>query len=461
MRVLNTLEEYFYYKKVHGFTTFFYVGVTFNKPVDRSSLCCVLKELIPKHPHLYRNIFTKDGSKKLVRPLNVEIRLDDVLEETGFDSLDESAANSILKNSTFQYDQQRPLWKLISLKAGTQFLFCFDHAFFDGMSAVIFWNDFISALNSIKPENRRGMDLNEVLYKAAADPEIRVHPFDLWPIPWVWSMKRAVTKIWTYYAGQSIPQCISLKGIISKREVFRFKHYIFPSGFFNSEGVLRNDNVQLSSRIPPDKMDAILVECRKHKVSFTSWFAAKLIQLLRELDPNESTGSIVKIMLPVDCRAEIAEKLPSYPADELKMGLFVKNASLHYDLDSPDINEFWQIASSIHTQIVQGRLSDASIQSLKLLDFLDISQYVLEGPKSPPPSSTFEITNLGLHKFDGNVEEPEFYAVDAVFNEPQTLSAAFTCALISTPLGGLHASISVPKAISNSLTKILLRSLSV
>lgn len=66
------------------------------------------------------------------------------------------------------------------------------------------------------------------------------------------------------------------------------------------------------------------------------------------------------------------------------------------------------------------------------------------------PSSTFEMTNLGFQKFS-SLESKKYFVVDAKFNEPQLVASIFTCAVISTPLGGLNCSVSYPKDISTEL----------
>ncbi|AMD18655.1 HBL247Cp [Eremothecium sinecaudum] len=444
MRSLNPFEELYYHKRGCNLHSCFVVGVTLNKPVERSTVQQVLIEVIKKNPILYQNIFKSESDNRLVvKAVTGKIQLNDVYEVIDATSLDEATANWIFKSIRFSYHSQTFLWKILALNGGQQLLYCFDHSLLDGMSTVIFWTDFMSVLNSVSSlQDLRLQDA--VVYNGDGNVVLPAHPYDVWPSSWRYKLVRAVLPFYNTYLKPYVPEAWT------RVDMFNFSDYSFPKGLFDDANNKRSDSKRISYRIEPDKLQSLSKQCREHGVSVTSWLAAKIMEAILKVERNHTTGSKISISIPINSRTQIAEKMPNYPKEALRMGLFLTCAVLSYNIGSKE-TEIWALASIFQKQLREARYSESGVYTCKVLELLDVEEYVGSYKKQRYPSSTFEVTNLGLQDFK-TTERDLYYVVDAVFIQPQGLSNILNVAVVSTPIGGLHASICIPRDIAEVVT---------
>ncbi|AAS51090.1 ACL138Cp [Eremothecium gossypii ATCC 10895] len=442
MRRVTPFEEFYYRKNTEGLYSCFFVGVTLNVPLDRAKLEIALRKVVNNYPQLYSNVFYDDMSGDLcLRPLSEKIYIGDVLGLAESDKLDEDASNWIFKNINFKYHCQCPLWKIVSMQAGQQLLFCFDHLILDGMSGALFWEDVLRELNS-DDHSPAQADQDGVLYFGDGIDAMPAHPYSMWPSSLAWKILRIVLFIWHIYLQPYIPT------LGNSHSCFQFKRYTFPECLYDNSRRIRNTNRHFSLRIAPDQLKQQVKWCREHNTSLTAWFAAIITLWLKNFTKKSSTtGSVVKVEVPFNTRQQLSRAIPTYPKSALRLGLFVKGSTLQYNVDNGD-EGVWKIASEFSKDLGRNRDTEVGIQKCKLLELVDVKNFVISLSQLKYPPSTFEITNLGFQAF-GTSTSDTYYVTDAVFRGGQTLSNAFTCYIISTPLGGCHISLSLPPEVAS------------
>ncbi|AGO13473.1 AaceriACL138Cp [[Ashbya] aceris (nom. inval.)] len=442
MRRVTPFEEFYYRKNSEGLYSCFFVGVTLNVPLERAKLEVALRKVVNKYPQLYSNVFQDELSGELcIKPLSEKIYIGDVLGLAESDKLDEDAANWIFKNITFKYHCQRPLWKVVSMQAGQQLLFCFDHVLLDGMSGVLFWEDVLRELNC--DDNSPVVpDQHGVLYRGENVEGMPAHAYSQWPSSLAWKLLRLVLFIWHIYLQPYIP------ALGSSHSCFQFKSYTFPDSLYDNARRIRNTNRHFSLRIGSDQLKQQIKQCREHNTSLTAWFAAIITLWLKNSTKTDmTTGSVVKIEVPFNTRQQVSRAIPTYPKSALRLGLFVKGCTLQHTVDKAD-ETVWTIASAFSEKLARNRDTEVGIQKCKLLELVDVRDFVISLSQLKYPPSTFEITNLGFQAFGTSTSDP-YHVTDAVFRGGQTLSNAFTCYIISTPRGGCHISLSLPPEVAD------------
>lgn len=442
MRQLSSFEEYFYQRRNLNLHSCFYLAITLNESPSRELLSHVITKVIPRYPQLYSNVFLQD-EKPIIRPIESFIYFNDVVEYMQEEQLTEELINQIFRTVKFKYHDDVPIWKILALNGGRSLVLCLDHVFFDGLSGVKFLENIMEELNTIECFS----NYQDIVYKCEGKELVPKHPYSNWPIPWKWKMFRLLAPLFVKLDSYIGPW---VANFTHDSSMLNFNRYEFPKGIFRDvvkRNEIRNDNCQLTFSIPAENLEQLLVKCKKHNVSLTSILISVFIASLKEVDPSMIHGSQVTVDVPVNTRNLIKSTM-NIDAKELEMGNFIMAGKVTYDITED--TDLLHTSKKIQDQIVKQKDDVDSIHTSKLLDVVNVEDYIASMANKKFPGSTFEMTNLGFQKFS-SLESEKYFVVDAKFNEPQLVASIFTCAVISTPLGGLNCSVSYPKDISTEL----------
>ena len=450
LRELSSLEQYFYYRCKLKLHSCFYLAITLNKLPNRNQLQNSIIKTIRKFPQAHCTVTTvTKGQTPCIKDLTgTAIHFDDVVEYPTWKSLTTENINEIFKNYSFEFDNGKPLWKIIVLEETNQLIFVVSHIFFDGMSSTIFANSVIDQLND---EANTSIDLdNDIVYESTKDiDELPPHPYDLWPITFSWKLKRQLVKLLLKVSPSLVTG--------TSTDILQFEKYNFPDDFIrvpsdeNDTFIVQNDNIQKLLNIKPDKLQKILNKCKEEKSSLTSFLSAMFaIGLKNVYADNLRNGKALTISIPMNARS-ICKEVLNIDESSLQLGDIILGMEYSDNLDSIDSTDLWTLSAKIKDYMVDYRENQISnqINTAKLLDIADVESFVrqkVENAYGIGPGAAFEITNLGFNKFGNDTNENnEFIVTDAFFNQPQGFSNIFTCSIISTPIGGLNCCISYPK----------------
>ena len=409
------------------------------------------------------------------------ILFNDIVEyKESWTELGESQTNYIFQTYYFDFTQEtKPLWKILVIPQANQLVLLLSHAMYDGMSSVKVWSSFMSCLQEVASMGSIATDSKldpVVFYQAEGEEEgtrTNDHPYTRWPIPIRWKVKRQIVS-WLFRVS---PRSI----LAPDPNLLQFEGYRFPEGFLSDEVAprdkcsrrykVRNDNVQHILQLTPDQLRSVRTQCKAHKVSLTSFIVSLFALSLKTviINNDNNSGSHIKVDIPMDTRAKCEASLPDVSLEELQLGNFIAGIEYTDDIAKYSLEDdevIWQVAQSVQAKIGEARTSklDDIVNNVKLLEVVnDVTQFVdqkVDVSTGTGPSGTFEVTNLGYVDYGGHCSESssspsEFYVRDAQWNEPQGFSNIFTCCVLSTPLGGLNCSISVPRGIATEFGSVL------
>lgn len=450
---LSSLEEFFYYRSKWNLHSCFYTGIKLNQLPTKSQLSYALAETIKQFPPLYCNVHADDEGKLTMSPFKTNcIQLDDVVDyKMDWEDWSSDNINSIFKDYQFDYLKEKPLWKVVIIPQLNTLLFVVDHVLTDGIGSTKFWDFFLKQLGP----NVDGEDFelfNPETSIARETAEESIHPYDQWPISWSWKLKRSL-----------IPHIVRFKpDLVTGLDpaYLQFNDYKFPENLLDMEAtkpfnyVIQNSNIHWTLNVPQDQLKLVLTECKTHNVSLTSYLAAAFaLALNNNINDKEDTnnGTKIKIDIPMNTR-DICQSKLNLDNSQVQLGNFV--AGMEYVAERSKMVDVWDVAKDIQSTIIKSSKTDidATIQQVKLLDVVNIKDYILPKVSNAGPGSTFEVTNLGFQKFETVSEE--FIVEEAFFNEPQGISDIFTCSVVSTVKGGMNISISAPKTINDKLADV-------
>lgn len=448
MRQLSSLESYFYRRSKLNLHRSFICGVKLSEFPSDGELKFALKSTIEKFPHLAKNVFTVND--KLVLKTIETIDFEDVIEHDSVcKELNTEVFNSIFQRYKFEFENGKPLWKVLILEQCNYMIFIVDHALADGLSTVAFWKSVVAQLNSGEVH---GSSILFECSKEEANDEEPLHPYDEWPISWTWSIKRGIVKALCKWKPDSV---IKLDSALLQFQGYQFPDDLLSDSNPNSYEV-KNDNIHWILKVEPDIMGRILRSCKSNKVSLTAYLVASiLISLADSKLVNTNDGKKFNVSIPVNTRPACSKKFPNLNVD---FGNFIGTMDYTIDRESilnrdiNDSNGIWSVCSQVQSFIKdqsQNKVDDM-IQNAKLLEIMDPEKFIEYKLKNGAPSGTFEVTNLGFQTFNASSSD-QYKVVDALFNEPQGISDIFTCAVVSTELGGLTCCISAPKNINTDL----------
>lgn len=449
-RTLNSLERFYYYRGELNVLSSIFVAVQLNKLPTKEQLFQTLKKLIEEYPQLHCNIFKDETNGELIiksiekRP----IEFDDVVEYVSSRD-DDEGINDIFKNYQFPYHVEKPLWKILIDRDKRRQTLVVNHVLFDGISCVKFWESFFMTLNDLSAEEG---DNNEALFSPQVDVNTVpvVHPYENWPVTWKYVILRPLLATIFKWSPSALLRL--------NPNLFQFKSYIFPSGLLESKKdnmktgfQIRNDNCQFILKLSSVKLKRVLRECKSNKVSLTSFLASLICLTLKNTSKSDDyKGSILKVDIPMNTRKALGDRFNDLDSKTLQLGNLV--ASLQIEKDMNDLDDIWAAAKDFQHGLKLQSVDNINetINNTKLLDVVDEADFVIEKLKTNGPPGTFEITNLGFQSFCLK-ENPdaEFIVEDSIFNEPQSTASIFTCAVVSTQLGGLTCSISYPREIKS------------
>lgn len=459
LRELSSLEQYFYYRCKLKLHSCFYLAVTLNKLPNRDRLQHAITNTIKKFSQAHCTVtsVTKGQAPRIKDLTGTAIRFDDIVEYYPWESLCTENINEIFKKYNFQFDNGKPLWKIIVLEKTNQLIFVVSHIFFDGMSSTIFAKSIMEGLNS---ETNTSSSLDgDIIYESNQElQELPLHPYDLWPIPFSWKIKRQLVKLLLKISPSVVTG--------TSTDMLQFENYNFPDDFVrvpsddNDTFTVKNDNIQKLLKIKPDTLQKILTKCKEEKSSMTSFLSALFAIGLKHASSNNlRNGKALTISIPMNSRSVCKETL-HVDESSLKLGDFILGMEYSDNLDTIDINNLWPLSSKIKNFMVDFRENQISdqVNTAKLLDITDVESFVrqkVENGYGIGPGAAFEITNLGFNTFGNNgQDENEYIVTDAFFNQPQGFSNIFTCSIISTPIGGLNCCISYPKNLVTEMEPI-------
>lgn len=443
MKCLSGLEKFFYSRSKLGLHSCFLVAVQLNQSPSRSEICGAIKATVEECPHLYSDVVTK-GELPSLEPINEQILLEQVLEYTDYGLLDEDICNKIFREVEFTYGSGKPLWKVLVLNDRRTLVLCTDHVILDGLSTVAFWKKFLGSLNATASTSL----VSEVVFEPSVhNSVVPQHPYDRIPVTFFETMARALVQVLVFLAFLKIDLITTLFVPPLQKQYLKFKNYQFTRDYLAADGSVRNDNRLLKIVIPPQKLQNLLALCKGHNVSLSSLILAIMANSLKHVDSSQFDGTRAKISIPMNTRPFIEKTLLAEPKS-IEFGNFIVGGELEYDLS--DAGDLWQTAAHFRHDLAVQRNVRGSIMSTRLLDLVEVDHLMSVKASERYPSSTFELTNLGLQSF-GCSENDKYFVVDSSFHNPQGLSEVFSCAAVATPVGGLNCSISYPKSLSSDL----------
>ncbi|CAI2012833.1 hypothetical protein SEUBUCD646_0G04610 [Saccharomyces eubayanus] len=449
---LSGLEEYFLYRSKLNLHSCFYVGIKLNELPQKHQLISALKYAVIEHERLSCNVFCeKSDNEVYLKSITEPFLFDDIAEyHHDWDQLKQNEINCIFQTYNFTYNVATPLWKILIIPSQNEMLLVTDHVLMDGISAVHVWETFMEGLRE-----EASIEDDETIYSplfSSSTDLISASPFENWPIPWSWRIIRQLASSLYYLSPKTI--------VTNNKNLIQFANYSFPESFLEYEPTgdtdlykVRNTNHQWEFRLLPAHLKNVLSECKAHNVSLTSFLGALVCLSFEKTAREVYKGTYLKMDLPMNTRKICRKTLQFLSDEELVIGNFVApieyKHKLHQDLG------LWDTASEIQEAVKYSSKDKVidTMNNVKLLEVVSPQQFIKDKINlNSGPSSTFEITNLGLQAFKDacNTELP-FHVVDAIFNEPQGMSDIFTLSVISTPAGGLHCCVSYPNTLVEEL----------
>lgn len=451
MKQLSALDSYFYERSKMNLHHGFICGVKLNKLPTREELTFSLNATIVEFPHLSKNAFPI-GNKVYLKDVDF-MKFDHVVEYNNhWKQLDTEVFNTIFQDYKFHYAQEEPLWKVIILEQCNYMILMVDHVLADGISTALFWKFLITQLNTGKVSEELTLFEHKEDEASIIEP---LHPYDQWPTSWTWTIKRGIVKALYRFKRDSI--------ITLDPELFQFNNYKYPNDLLSNSNLekfeVKNDNIHWILNVKPQILEKILQDCKSRKVSLTAYLVATILTSLTDNKlENTNDGKKFNVTIPLNTRPTCITK---YPNLNMEFGNFVGGMDFGISRDSilnrdkTDSNGIWSICSKVQDFIVdqtQHRVDDI-IHNAKLLEIMDSKEFIQYKINNGAPAGTFEVTNLGFQKFN-NSKNDIYQVVDAIFNEPQGISDIFTCAVISTEIGGLNCCISAPKNVNGYLQPV-------
>ncbi|CCF56707.1 hypothetical protein KAFR_0B04110 [Kazachstania africana CBS 2517] len=458
VRQLAPIEKYFYHRSDLGLHTCFYLGVELSKIPSKDKFIQALKKTIAELPLFHCNIDKGSGNSDL-HAKNVQgvINFADVVEfRNDIQFLSTKEINDIFQNYDFNYGKESFLWKILVIPSQNQLLLLLDHALYDGNSGVKFWEVFMTSLREAKCNVEEQED--ECIFKGdkSTDFVLEPHPYDKWPGTWSWAVKKVLAKMLFSASPKMITKIDS--------KFMQFKDYPFVDKLLEKppkngrKYQVNNDNLQWQFRLTPESLKKMLESCKKNRVSLTSYLVALFIMSLREINENKLCGGpSVNVSIPMNTRMKCKERL-NLRDEEVQVGNFVTGLDFKTKMEKQEETTILNVASKVQEFITNETLNNIGdkINAMNLLNVVNQRRFLEETLNSinEGPGSVFEVTNLGFKDFDRNCDtQLNFYIKDSFFNVPKGIYSVFTCAIISTPLGGLNCTVSFPKELADTLDK--------
>lgn len=456
--------KFFYTRVSLQLSTCVYVGVQYNKLPELSELYAALGRLVEENPPLGVNIFadgnvevncneikTKNGLAKPDPPQDVyaaqlkEINFSQVVEDMKhLDIHDYEAVKTILQRR-FEYGNfSKPLWRVHLLK-DNWLVFCYDHAFLDGMSGANTQKKLAVILNEMAKSS-------ETFQKNAI---FELKPYSAADNLGIINIYKAPENTWGFATRQLLDSRVypilksSAKTVVSKlglSPAWLGRLHTFQS---NPKYVVQKnhfiDNYQ--------------------NVNISAKDTNKLIQLGKK---NGSIGlnSLITALISVSTKNAYVQEEQSVPfhfaisqrakfkTDPESLGVIIKTENvvspvLKNNLVTPsglNVYEFWSFARGVNTEMATAIKSNNGLEKFNKLGLVDLVPSI-KSKEGETPTLLFYHSNLSLQfqeKLFRDDDDLKYTIKNAVFNQSQVFSNNFTVSSIATVDGGINLQITYP-----------------
>ncbi|EEQ37323.1 Alcohol acetyltransferase family protein [Clavispora lusitaniae] len=437
-RAPDFFERYYICRDTCGYLNKgFNISARLSRPVNDAVLSQALRATVLAHPHYLLHMVRADGCKTAdpreedakANGTNYEVQFveklafSDVVRHASVPALNDEELARLATVRT-PCDVSTPSWYLnvCETDEGQYLTFACNHVFFDGRSAVHFFDDLVKALAAVTDklgENGETELSSEVafvdtLFDSSTDnvdmPPASSEVVNLYQSSWWFALKTIglyflptpLKKLWKYWWGISPKRMISVSPLTA----------INPCAFRR----VHLDAAQAAS---------LLARCRKLGVTITSYLAASVCHALDNSVVPALGGSFVHSLKLVVCGRR------HYPnqIDATRYGLYVSPAT-DYVASGSDLNE---TARTVSQRLSASTGNRALFWMTGLLNYINIWDHFRGEFDGKHQRATIEISNVGMVR----IEHGSWAVDDMVFSQGVT-TTHITLSVISTPHGGLN-----------------------
>lgn len=400
-----------------------------NRPVTDALLSNALRSVLLDHPYLCVNAFRGtegtdlseaeqaedakcNGTNYVVRPVS-EILYGDVVSRISVDKIDSSTFEDLAR-VRIPVNNEKPTWRLQVLAdkstCSDNVLFSCNHVFFDGRSAVTFFEDLVAALAAAdgKPEVK-------VLFNAEADkvgavPKPAEDIVDMFDTPRLHAAKTivlafmptVVSKVLASYFDWTVPN------------LFKAPHL----GALPFDGY--NESKFRLITISPERVKSLVLHCRSVGVTLTPYVAACIYKAIETgLAPEYGKFSQNAEMV-IDGRRY-------YPdlTRKTRYGVFATTITPYVIGDTID-----EAAFHLARMLNAGVADRHGFYNCGMLRLINIWGYFKSKVANRQERSTFEVSNVGNVK----VQKDGWQVENLLFGQGIT-GALITLSVVSTAAG--------------------------
>lgn len=421
-----------------------YLGVTFEKFPSSSQWRKAILHAFRTHYRLGCNVKVQDSKVYLNLITNEQsVYWDDIVLEKDWSEFGEEESNFIFQKLDFKYNTDTILWRLIMVPKMNMCVLVTSHALCDGISLCNIWNTLCEALDINNTDELMEVNNNNVIFEKSNYPELKgkdlSHPFHKINSPISWSIKKL-------FAPKVFP-LMPNTFLSPDRDLVQFKDFdikrdILSDTSNENQYCLKDNNKTWKFHIEKNNLERILMECKTHKVSLTSYIAAAIIISFNKVNKNKFSGSKVKISIPMNARKFCIDNL-KIDNKSLQIGNFI--CGMNFSNSIQNEQDIWVIAISCQKDIFKYTKTNAieKLHEVKMLDVVDSNLIVKTKSNLRYPSETFGISNLGLE----TIESQKFEINDIEFGVPPGFWHYSSFSLISTPSIGLKGYMCYPRTL--------------
>lgn len=438
-RKLGNKENFFRARAQCNFYRNFVVSVQYSRsPIqDKLLLFRALRKTLIDYPSLTCNVFEVEDERKLImRPVNNVYFLDlvEILLETVLIS-DEKYIRYMSETHFSHPYEERPLFKLVvpnefSLGAA------FDHTLADGLVGRYF--------HEILLDNIAYCDIktNDVEYKALYG-EV---PINFEENVLLFSLEKD-----SKYFRNSVPPPMEMymEGEVTEITPSHFSKFIPPDfphlwpGRFASK--LERSIAYKHINIPAEDLAEIMVQCRKHKVTLTSYL---VVNSALTLQPIFGRKHHFLIATAITLRRFMNKENLDVPYKQLlEPECKILGLHSHQGLIQTyaPLDEFsWDLVADSNAKLKETTTSKGELWSLlrkvNAPDWSGDNKSLFEASLGKSKLDSLKLSNLGYVEFPVHPSNlgPDWTVTDAVFGQDIAPTSEFVVNVIATPIGGLN-----------------------
>nr|QWT44798.1 alcohol acetyltransferase ATF(B)5 [Saccharomycopsis fibuligera] len=473
MKELTPVQKHYVIRTELEFSTTVSMSATYSKNIfdstnntSRELLLKTLRALIYKHEalridfHLNKLENTQDQSEDWrIKHLDI-IAFGDVIEYLDISELDSNpvqhaAANTTTttttvnegflryvhsKYRTIKADQQKPLWRLYVVNDTTA-CFLYNHALADGMSGVIFHDEFQKTYNDIA--NKKLIIENDTNEDNGLTDDIAKQNLYL-------SDKFVISGLEQYPLTSEADVITKKPGTWFIMSTL-FKHFVVPyfptfvQKFINGPDTFKLTSLpekksscaHLLINIPPEHLSNILKACKSKDISVSIWLLSALQFVLKDYFNNLP----IHYCIPINLRRLI----PVNEQEKYKLGLNIAGFFSNFNSIDPQANitdgqliSRAQVGTRELRKSLNNNFSD-EVQMNGMLNYVpSVFDYTIS-EHSTPCETAFECSNLGFYKPSSRDSDDDLVIKDLVFGSGGVVgSSVVSLYLVSTPQGGAN-----------------------